>query len=168
MIFEHHIGLTTSKKSEKMITRIAVRALILKNDKLLMVSNNKGDIKFPGGGVEPNESYNIAIKREVKEETGYLISNVDSLAGIITERRIDIFDPEKLFEMRSYYYICNVSEEKSKQSLDDYEAELEFIPRWVSINEAIKINLEAVKLSNRNPWVEREIYVLNQLKNNLV
>lgn len=164
MLFEHQIGFTKSKNENDSIMRIAVRAIIMKDDKLLMVTNNKGDIKFPGGGVETGETHAIAIKREVEEETGYRVLNVGAQAGIIIEKRKDLYDLNCIFEMKSYYYMCTISEEKSTQSLDEYEAELGFLPRWVSLGEAIEINSGATKLIDKNPWVERELYVLKQLK----
>lgn len=36
--------------------------------------NNPGRVDFPGGGVEPNESYIATAVREIKEETGIAIS----------------------------------------------------------------------------------------------
>jgi len=165
MLFEHQIGFAKSENEIDTYKRIAVRAIIMKDNKLLMVFNNKGDIKFPGGGVEADETHANAIIREVEEETGYKLLNVESQAGIVTERRRDLFDCKCIFEMKSYYYMCTVSEEKSTQSLDEYEAELGFIPRWVSLDEAIKINQRTTKLNDKNPWVERELYVLSQLKN---
>jgi 8-oxo-dGTP pyrophosphatase MutT (NUDIX family) len=164
MIFENVIGLEETKDKKKLIHRIAIRAIIVKEDKLLMISNNKGDIKFPGGGLELDESHEEAVRREVEEETGYVVSDVEQLIGTVIERRKDKFDDDYIFEMKSYYYSCKVSDEKTEQSLDDYEAELEYEPRWVELNEAIKINLNIVKMHERNPWVDRELFVLNQLR----
>ncbi|OUS76122.1 DNA mismatch repair protein MutT [Paenibacillus sp. MY03] len=50
------------------------QAVILQNDSLLMVRQyvHRGDIvwNFPGGGIEINETPEMACIREVKEETG--------------------------------------------------------------------------------------------------
>ncbi|QNK60745.1 NUDIX hydrolase [Paenibacillus sp. PAMC21692] len=50
------------------------QAVILQNDSLLMVRQyvQRGDIvwNFPGGGIEINETPEMACIREVKEETG--------------------------------------------------------------------------------------------------
>ncbi|WP_261800090.1 NUDIX hydrolase [Paenibacillus sp. PAMC21692] len=53
---------------------IIAQAVILQNDSLLMVRQyvQRGDIvwNFPGGGIEINETPEMACIREVKEETG--------------------------------------------------------------------------------------------------
>ncbi|MEO0750477.1 MAG: NUDIX domain-containing protein [Pseudomonadota bacterium] len=57
--------------------RLAVRAVILKADRLLLVNAYPGDQSdlwcAPGGGVEPHASLPDNLKREVYEETGLTI-----------------------------------------------------------------------------------------------
>ncbi|HKL42814.1 MAG TPA: NUDIX domain-containing protein [Clostridia bacterium] len=163
MIFEQVLGLDKISNTEKIINRVAIRAVIHKDKQLLMITNNKGDIKFPGGGLEPNESHEEAIKREVQEETGFIVSDVIERIGSVIERREDKFEENCIFEMISYYYRCKVTGEETEQSLDDYEAELEYKAKWINLDEAISINKVISKEKNRNPWVRRELFVLNQL-----
>ncbi len=58
--------------------RLAVRALIMQDDRLLLVNAFPGDIDdlwcAPGGGVEKNASLPANLAREVWEETGLRIS----------------------------------------------------------------------------------------------
>jgi len=55
-------------------TRKAVRAIIKKNDDLVLVKNKRqGYYQFPGGGLEPGESHLDTITRETAEETGLTI-----------------------------------------------------------------------------------------------
>lgn len=59
----------------KVIVRCA--GIVRKDDKLLLVkSKYEGSIYwiFPGGGLEPGESMEECVKREVKEETGININ----------------------------------------------------------------------------------------------
>lgn len=161
MRFNHLIGCIKIEANQNTINRTAVRAVIKKGNEILLVSNNKGDTKFPGGGVECNEDLEEALKREVREETGYTVSSIGDKIGTVIERRIDLFDNDTVFEMKSHYYLCNVTEDFQKQSLDAYEQEMEFIPKWITIDEAIKRNQIAAK--DKNLWVDRELYVLNQL-----
>lgn len=61
---------------EKVI--ITNMCLIINKDKILVLDRKKKDwpgISFPGGKVEKNEDFNTSVIREVKEETGLLISN---------------------------------------------------------------------------------------------
>ena len=53
--------------------RTAIRGIIVKDDNILLIRTSKGDLKFPGGGLEGNEMYEEALIREIREETGYKI-----------------------------------------------------------------------------------------------
>ncbi len=53
----------------KTIHRTAVRAIILRGRDLLMIhSTTVGDYKFSGGGVNADESLELALRREISEE----------------------------------------------------------------------------------------------------
>ncbi len=151
-------------KSMPVMKRIAVRAVIVENEKILMLKSNRGDYKLPGGGVEKNEDFSSALVREIKEETGYANASVKHEIGRVIERRVDSYDDSKLFEMHSYYYVCTLKEEKSEQDLDPYEKALGFEPVWLSMEEAIRLNGMYMK---RHPesvgWTKRENLVLRSL-----
>ncbi len=147
------------------IERIAVRAIIMKNNHILLVQSDRGDFKFPGGGVEKDESHEECLKREVKEETGYIHCIVMDKIGTIIERKKDEFEEDALFQMTSHYYLCNLaSGEKDELQLDEYEALLDFTPIWVTLDEAIKQNERLIDKYEKNSWVIRETYVLKQLE----
>lgn len=168
MIFNEILGLKSRIDGAAVIVREAVRAVIIQDNKILMVSNNKGDYKLPGGGIENQEAHGETLKREVLEETGYLVKSIGNKIGLITERRKDPCVKNAVFEMNSHYYCCEVYEDQGRQKLDHYEAKLEFRPRWISIEGAIKRNHKAVvEIENTNSWVARELYVLNSLKEHL-
>jgi len=148
--------------------RQVVRAVVFKDDKLLLINTNKGDYKFPGGGIEQNESHSETLTREVIEETGYHVDNVNEPVGIVIERKPDKFDSTKIFEMTSYYYLCDIGRRQVEQTLDEYEAEQGFKPVWISLNEALAKNKELIeqKKNGLNPWVIRETIVMQELKSN--
>ncbi|MFD1737902.1 NUDIX hydrolase [Bacillus salitolerans] len=148
--------------------RVAVRAIIMKDGKLLLIQSCYDDYKFPGGGVEGNESHEEALKREVAEEAGYTQCVVKEKIGMVIEKQIDQYMPSAIFEMHSHYYICEVTGEKGLQKLDDYESEQNFTPRFVTIDEAICQNERVAKQSNSNGWIERETYVLKELAQQLL
>ncbi len=167
MLFNNILGIKKiNGKEVKINYREAVRAVILRNNNLLMVQTNKGDYKFPGGGIKNEEKHEETLQREVKEETGYLISKVKERMGIFTERNLDEFEEDSIFEMISYYYLCEVPENQTIQQLDDYEAELDFSPQWINIDAAISNNEDIIKNKNNdmNRWVYRETSVLKELK----
>lgn len=130
--------------------------------------SNKGDYKFPGGGVEGNESHSECLIREVAEETGYIIFIIKDKVGSVIERNLDEYDNNALFQMTSHYYLCElIDDKKIAQQLDDYEAEQEFSPEWVSFNDAIEQNEKVMNSSEieKNGWIKREIIVLKELVN---
>lgn len=166
MYFNEVIGLKEVGKEEKVFYRVAIRAIILKDDKILMVKSNTGDYKFPGGGVENGESPEETLRREVTEETGYILDEVKDEMGIIIERNRRKKKGYSLFEMTSHYYFCDVTNKKVEQNLDKYEEELGFLPIWISLDNAIKENeiiIEEGK-SNINPWIVRETFVLKKIR----
>ena len=152
-----------NRQDGKIFTRIAAKAIIFVDDKLLMIESSDGDLKFPGGGAEGNESAVEALKREVTEETGFIIKDVVSQLGTITEFKADKFEKDAFFEMISHYYLCSLSEEKTETNMDEYELELQMRPVWISLDDAIKQNNEIMN-NKPNFWVERELRVLNELK----
>jgi len=147
------------------IERVAVRAIIMKNNDILLVQSNRGDYKFPGGGVEKDESHEECLKREVREETGYIHCVVTDKIGTIIERKKDEFEEDALFQMTSHYYFCDLAtEEKDEQTLEEYETMLNFTPKWVTLEEAIQQNESLIDNFEQNGWLKRETYVLKQLK----
>ena len=145
--------------------RTAVRGVIISGEKILLVKSNKGDYKFPGGGINKGESHNEALMREVTEETGYKIESILGLIGEIKEVSKDKFESECAFIMYSYYYKCVVREEVTHQNLDNYEQELGFEGEWVSIKEAISSNENILANGNLNniSWIRRETLALNNI-----
>lgn len=146
--------------------REAVRGIIIKDNKILMVHSKNRDYKFPGGGIKKDEGYKEALKREVEEETGYICSEINEQIGIITEKSKDRYFNDRIFKMISYYYFAEVSNKRKSQKLDPYEAKLGFKPEWVNIDDAIKnndkiINLGIEPIAN---WIYRETYVLKEIR----
>lgn len=162
MFFQHRYGIEDDgSKANKQ--RIAVRGIIV-NPKyeLLMVHNNLGDYKFPGGGVKEKENNHQALIREIKEETGYQVTLIKELIGEVIERKMDHYDKDQVFEMISHYYLCFVSDYIQPQKLDDYEKALDFQPIWISIDHAYKHNTNLLE-QHHSPWIRRETKVLEVL-----
>lgn len=164
-MFNLVLGLQEVEKDVvKINSRGAVRAVVFKDNTVLMVQTNKGDYKFPGGGVKKGESHEEALIREVREETGFIINKVHNKIGIVIERNQDIYEQDSVFEMVSYYYSCEVSDEQQNQQLDDYEENQQFRPEWIALDNGILVNESILKKNDINPWVQRETAVLNALK----
>lgn len=145
------------------IFREAVRAIILNQNKVLLVHSNKGDYKFPGGGLEDNETHLQGLVREVREETGYVNCYVYNKLGLIYEKKVDDDDDNTLFQMTSHYYLCELNGTRMiAQQLEAYESELQFTPKWVLIDEAIKQNENLGNTLENNRWLQRETFVLKR------
>ncbi|MGM0846443.1 MAG: NUDIX hydrolase [Bacillota bacterium] len=145
--------------------REAVRAVIFKENKILLVQSNLGDFKFPGGGIDGEESHAQALKREVAEETGYINLEVIKKLGLIIETKPDEYEHNTLFQMNSTYYLCRlINLEKVNQVLDEYEADLDYLPKWVTLDEAIQQNQQLIHNISKNSWLKRETLVLKRMK----
>lgn len=155
----------TKLGAQPIIYRNAARAIILKDSKILLVYSEKSkEFKFPGGGIEADESRETALKREVLEEVGHIIKSVNESLGYTDQIYNDVYDDEKYFYQRSYYYFCEVEEEYVGMSLTESEIALRFLPKWVTVDEAIEVNQYKVDHDNEYPWTERELYILNRIK----
>lgn len=129
-------------KKTRFIRRTAVRGVIYDKDRLLMVKTKLGDYRFPGGGVQENETHEQALLREIAEETGYVDVTVCSCIGTVFEQNIDWFEGDDYFQMRSYYYVCRLNSDKKEESLhlQGYEEEMRYEGVKVSAEEAYKTN----------------------------
>ena len=168
MYFKYQLG-KDGPKHNGINRRIAARGIIESRGKLLMIKTNKGDYKFPGGGVQRGESQKEALVREVEEETGYKVKRVIGKIGVIKQVNPDNFTDNCTFQMYSNYYLCSLSEEKGVQHLEEYEKRLGYKPYWIEINKALETNERLLAEGNKenNPWVERETRVLRFLSRNL-
>jgi len=146
-------------------TRKAVRAIIKKNDDLVLVKNKRqGYYQFPGGGLEPGESHLDTITRETAEETGLtIIPESVKEYGIVREVRRDLYRNE-IFEQISYYYYAEVSEIVPEEPFEPREAEAGFIAECVSIKTALDADRRICNSKNgKSEFLKRETYVLELL-----
>ncbi len=148
----------------EVIQRVAVRAVIRRDTHLLMVhSRIAGDYKFPGGGLEPGESPDEALIREVSEECGRTVTRVGEVIVVALEHR-RAREPGAFFRMESTYRPCDVTDVVHDQSLDDYEHELAFEPVWIGVDEALHANERVLAGGTAQTWVARETAVLRALR----
>jgi 8-oxo-dGTP pyrophosphatase MutT (NUDIX family) len=149
------------------VFRDAVRGIIQQDNLLLMVySDQNGDYKFPGGGVEPDETHPNALARELKEECGAKLMICGPAFARISELDRAYDEGVEIFKMVSTYYLCQVASELGQQKLDEYEKRLGFRPIWVDLDEAIHTNEAVVqRISPPAPrWTYRDLYVLHEIK----
>jgi 8-oxo-dGTP pyrophosphatase MutT (NUDIX family) len=148
----------------RVIERTAVRGVLFRGPELLLLASRHGDYKFPGGGVEPGESFEVALRREFREECGYGDVDVGPELGTTREEVPAIEAAYDVFGMTSHYFACSGGAPVGQQELEGYEAELELTPRWVTVEEALAANRAVLAGSvGVMRWLVREIAVLEWL-----
>lgn len=151
------------------IQRLAVRSVIIRGNKLLMDYLKKtSEYKFPGGGVEPGENYFDALKRELMEEAGARVKGTPRVIGYIDQLYPDRYDINKLFSMRSLYYLVEIEDKMDSIQLSESEIALGFVPVWVGIDDAIALNQKCFDEGSLNHWTQRELWMLNYIRDNLM
>lgn len=69
-------------QSNELKVRVIVSALVRDADRYLFIRQNKeggaypGTLHIPGGGLEPGEDPDVAVRREIAEETGLAVRNL--------------------------------------------------------------------------------------------
>ena len=124
-----------------------VAAIIQHNDKILCVQRGENKLpyiskkyEFPGGKIEPGESKEETIIREIKEELNMEISVIKEFITVNHEY------PDFFLTMHSY--ICNC--ENSHLTLTEH---IDY--KWLSISEMDQLD-----------WAAADIPIVNKLKIN--
>ncbi len=119
-----------------------VAAIIRKEDKIFATQRGYGDWKdwweFPGGKMEPGETPEEALKREIKEE----LSADISVEEFLTTVEYDY----PAFHLTMHCYLCTLLDEA--MHLNEHEA-----ARWLS-----KAELRSVK------WLPADLEVVERMK----
>jgi 8-oxo-dGTP pyrophosphatase MutT (NUDIX family) len=148
----------------RLIERTAVRGVLFNGPDLLLLSSRHGDYKFPGGGVEPGESFDQALRREFREECGYDAVAVGAELATTREEVAAIDAEYDVFGMTSYYFECSGGTPLGDQQLEGYEAELELTPQWVTVEAALAANRSVLESGvGVMRWLVRETAVLEWL-----
>ena len=149
----------------KVFERPSSRAIIIKNNKILMVHSTMYNYyKFPGGGIKNGETKIDALIRETKEEAGlFIIKESIKPYGYVHRVKKDDSNDFDIFIQDNYYFICNVEEAIGKQDLDDYEKYEEYKLEAVDYKFAIEINRNQNHGPKDKIMIEREASVLELL-----
>ena len=150
---------------DKAFIRPSARAIIIKDNKIYMVHSLVYDYyKFPGGGIENNESTIDALIRETKEEAGLVVIK-DSIKEYGYVHRVQKADEPSYskFVQDNYYYICDVENKILEQQLDDYENFEKFTLELVDPKIVININRNKEHGPKDLDMIEREAKVLELL-----
>ena len=144
--------------------RPSVRGIVIQNGKIAMVHSLKYDYyKFPGGGIEGEESQTETLLREVKEEAGLTVKpeTIQEFGVVRRKQKGLLYDD--IFVHDNYYYLCEVETEVQPQTLDDYEQEERFTLEFVDPETAIHVNRNRDHGPKDQAMIEREARVLEIL-----
>ena len=120
--------------------RYCVRVIVIKDDKILLGSttNSRGTIyKFPGGGVEGKETFEEACKKEVLEEVGVEITEVQSLDYVRLHKHKFLHEATNTVyeESEDHWYTAKYVQDNL--SLLNIEGDA-MAYHWVSVDEALR------------------------------
>ena len=94
-------------------------------------------MKFPGGGIENDESDQETLIRETLEETGhYVIKESIHEFGEVEEKRLSTKET-MIWHQISRYYFCEVKEENTGCNYTASEKECGFHPIWLTLEEVV-------------------------------
>lgn len=113
-------------------TRIACRGVVFHDDKILSVYEEKWDLStLPGGGLEPAESLEDCVIREIQEETGVLATNPVEMVRVVEHFQTESFV--------SVYFRCDFVEQTSQTTFTKEEQEVNLQTRWLDPYEFMNI-----------------------------
>lgn len=118
---------------EKTYTKLreGCRGILINDGKILLSYEKRiNQYMIPGGGIDEGESLEECCIRELGEEVG-VVTNPHTLYLTLVE-----FYRDELF--KSHYFLCSKLGE-CERSLTDTEMSLGLEPKWVDIDEALKI-----------------------------
>ncbi len=151
--------ITGADEVSSAVPRKAVRAVLLDDDGLmaLLYVGKMGFFTLPGGGVEPGETLEGTLQREMLEETGCACQIVQELGRIEESRMLNDFTQE------SFYYLARVQGPKGMPSLTQEEMDEDTQVRWYAIEEAFDIVARARPENYQRCYVQRrDIAVLRE------
>lgn len=127
---------TSKLLSQQSKQLVVVLALLEKNRRLLLLKRRdprpefNNIWEFPGGGVEYGETVEHALKREVREETGFTPRVIAQLPGTPSVVRRE-------YDYQVFFAIFLATVAKGKLRLDNDEAGE---ARWCSLAQALRMN----------------------------
>lgn len=117
--------------------------------------------KLPGGGIDPGEDREIALRRECVEEVGCAVTDIVPLGTVVEYR--------KFLQLKqiSHCFMARIVGEVQAPQFTDHEKERGFEPPiWVSIDEALRLlrSSRAASLEGRAYILPRDIAILEEAK----
>jgi len=147
--------------------RRAARGILLNDTKMAVLFVSSANYhKLPGGGIESDETKEIAFTREVKEETGCDCKILDTIpqGSVVLETR----DKFKLFQI-SYIFFCKLVGKPGKPHLMPDEIAEGHDLKWIPVSEVVGLLEKDKPTTYEGKFIRaRDLAVLNFYKKLLV
>ena len=147
------------------------RGVIINSKNELLLGYCDGTYQFPGGYLENGETIEECLKREIKEETGITIKQVDSPFYTIKYYNKDWPKKGTNRYTEFNYFLINTDEHYDLEhaSFDKYEKEHNYKLKYIKINEIEKALNDTLNLNEKNKIVYPELIdVIKEINNNTV
>jgi len=133
-IFNADINEVDQKPEGKFRERLAARAVLIDEDgrAAIIEAKNIKIHKILGGGIEKGENIELALEREILEESGCK-GDVTHEVGMVIEHRSNIN-----LKQTNYCFIANLVGKKGQPEFTKKEQAEGFELVWISIDEALK------------------------------
>lgn len=147
----------------KTINRDIVAAVILSKDKKILMGKKdpkKGGVykdcwHIPGGGIDEGEDFITALKREVLEETGLDLENLNAQIELLDDKgsgeSTKVLASGEKFLCKMIFYVYKVSLNNSATELQLVATDDLVELRWVGIQEldSLKLTPPSIELFSR-------------------
>ena len=132
-IFINDDSLTTDDLAYEVIR---VKGIIVNNNKEVLVAHNNHTYQFPGGHVEKDEDMENALVREIKEETGIGILDINGPFMQIMTYAKNYFDSGKNVCNKIYYYriLSDEVPNLDETNYDELESQTDFGLFYVKVD----------------------------------
>lgn len=118
--------------------RPSAYGIVIRDGQILLSPQHGKGYDLPGGGVDIDETFEQAVLREVKEETGL---DVRIIRFLTMRENIFIWKPEDAAKRGMYhsilcYYLCEyVSGEVSKDGFGEEEKQYAELAEWINLDQ---------------------------------
>lgn len=109
------------------LPRPAAHAILFDGSSRLLAVKYRGKYFLPGGGVNPGESFEDALHREMAEEVGWTI-RIGSKVGVAGEY-VDVHEEGKHYNKIGHFFLGEII------SATGFPIEADHEPKWLTIDE---------------------------------